>query len=143
MLSEHLLSRVLGVPWADIHSEAGRLEHTLSAMTTERMAAVLNDPATCPHGNPLPGNEALLSDLLALTEAPVGEMCAVVRIDEEGEENQQMLGYLERNGLLPGAAVVVRERMPFNGTVTVACNEREIVLGLAAASHIHVRAALH
>jgi DtxR family transcriptional regulator, Mn-dependent transcriptional regulator len=139
MLSEHLLNRVLGVPWADIHSEAGRLEHTLSAMTTDRMAVLLNDPTTCPHGNPLPGNESLLDDLIVLTDAPVGMACTIVRIDEEGEENRQMLGYLERNALLPGSTISVREKMPFNGTVSVACGEHDIILGLGAAAHIHVR----
>jgi DtxR family Mn-dependent transcriptional regulator len=139
MLSEHLLSRVLGVPWSAIHSEAGRLEHTLSDMTTARMAAVLDEPTTCPHGNPLPGNEALLTDLVPLTEMRPGAVCTIVRIDEQGEENTQLLSFIERNGLLPGAIVNVQEIMGFNQTLTLRRDEQQVVLGLAAARHIHVR----
>jgi len=141
MLSEHLLSRVLGVPWANVHSEAGRLEHTLSDMTTERMAAVLNDPLTCPHGNPMPGNEQYIHDLLVLTEVAAGMPCSIVRIDEEGEENNQLLTYLELHGLLPGTRVTVQDVMPWNQTMTLRHDERDIVLGMAAARHIHVRLA--
>ena len=139
MLSEHLLSRVLGVPWSAVHEEVGRLEHTLSDMTTERMAAVLNEPVACPHGNPLPGNEALVGDLIALSDIAAGTGCTIVRIDEEGEENTQLLAYLERCGLLPGTRVVVREVMPFNQTITLSRDDQDIVLGFAAAQHIHVR----
>jgi DtxR family Mn-dependent transcriptional regulator len=139
MLSEHLLGRVLGVPWSDIHNEAGRLEHTLSDMTTDRMAAVLNEPQTCPHGNPLPGNEGILANLTALTDVRPGEGCVIVRIDEEGEENRDLLHYLEQIGMMPGALVSVREILPFNQTMTLRFGEQDIVLGLAAARHIHVR----
>jgi DtxR family Mn-dependent transcriptional regulator len=141
MLSEHLLSRVLGVPWSSIHSEAGLLEHSLSSMTTERMAAVLNDPLTCPHGNPLPGNEAMLIDLVPLVNIVPGAVVTIARIDEEAEENSDLLSYLEQHGLMPGAQVTVREIMPFNQTMTVCCGENEVVLGLSAASHLHVHPA--
>lgn len=139
MLSEHLLSRVLGVPWSVVHSEAGLMEHSLSAMTTERMATILNDPLTCPHGNPLPGNEAMLEDMTPLTALQQGQSGTIVRIDEEGEQNRDLLHYLECNGLLPGSAVSVQEVMPFNQTMTVVCGGESIVLGLPAAQHIHVR----
>jgi DtxR family Mn-dependent transcriptional regulator len=139
MLSEHLLSRVLGVPWSEIHNEAGRIEHTLSDMTTERMAALLNDPQTCPHGNPLPGNEELLGTLTVLTTVAPGTPCTIVRIDEEGEENRELLNFLQHNNLLPGSSIIVQEVMPFNQTMTLKQAEQSIVLGLAAARHIHVR----
>ncbi len=139
MLSEHLLSRVLGVPWSDIHSEAGRLEHTLSAMTTERMAALLNDPVTCPHGNPLPGNEHVMRELTVLTDVAAGATCRIERIDEEGEENAPLLLYLEQHGLLPGTRVTVQDVMPWNQTMTLRHGDTSVVLGLAAARHVHVR----
>ena len=139
MLSEHLLSRVLGVPWSDVHNEAGRIEHTLSDMTTERMAAVLNDPLTCPHGNPLPGNEELLISLTPLTAVDPATTCTIVRIDEEGEENRDLLTYLQQHNLLPGSVITVTDVMLFNQTLTLRQGENSIVLGLAAARHIHVR----
>ncbi len=139
MLSEHLLTHVLGVPWAVVHKEAGRLEHTLSDLTTDRMAAVLNEPIACPHGNPLPGNEAMLDDLTALSDVAAGTECTIVRVDEEGEENVELLKYMEQHGLLPGTRVVVQEVMPFNQTLTLTRGDDTIVLGTASARHLHVR----
>jgi DtxR family transcriptional regulator, Mn-dependent transcriptional regulator len=139
MLSEHLLSRVLGVPWSAIHSEAGLMEHSLSVMTTERMATILDDPLTCPHGNPLPGNEAMLDDLTPLTELQAGQSATIIRIDEEGEQNRDFLHYLERHGLMPGSSVSVQEVMSFNQTMTVLSGGQSMVFGLSAARHVHVR----
>ncbi len=141
MLTEHLLARVLGVPWSLIHKEAGRLEHTLSEQTTQRMAAVLDDPATCPHGNPMPGQEALLHDLSTIASAGAGTRWQIMRIDEEAEENPQLLAYLERHRLLPGALVTVVETMPFNETITLQSENATVVLGLATARHVYVRPA--
>ena len=141
MLTEHLLARVLGIPWSLIHEEAGRLEHTLSDMATERMAHVLNDPVACPHGNPMPGQEALLDDLTVLAQAIPGGSWTVVRVDEEAEQNHQLLDFLERHHLVPGSQVSIVEVMPFNETITLRSGDSTVVLGLAAARHIHVRPA--
>lgn len=138
MLSEHLLTRVLGVPWSVAHREAARLEHSLSDMTTDRMAAVLDDPVACPHGNPLPGNEAILDDLTRLADVAPGTAGVIVRIDEEAEEKPDLLRFLEQNHLLPGTPITVLDVMPFNGTLSVRCGEQTVVLGMSAAQHIHV-----
>lgn len=55
-LAERLLVDVLGLPWHQVHEEAGRLEHAISPVLEARLVAVLDDPATCPHGNPIPGS---------------------------------------------------------------------------------------
>lgn len=141
MLTEHLLTRMLGVPWSRIHAEAGRLEHTLSDMTTERMAEVLNDPAVCPHGNPLPGNENILAELSPLSDARPGSRWRIMRVDEEGEENQDLLNFMEEQGLLPGVTVIVTGISRVNQTVTVTAAERTVVLGLSAARHLYARPA--
>lgn len=51
---ETYLVRVLGFPADRVHAEAERLEHAASDAVVERMAAALGDPATDPHGAPIP-----------------------------------------------------------------------------------------
>src|SRR5918912_330100 len=53
---ERWLTDVLGFDWAQSDAEAHRLEHAVSDEVAERLNELLGRPATCPHGNPIPGN---------------------------------------------------------------------------------------
>ena len=54
-LAERLLTDVIGIPWHKTHEEACRWEHVISDEVEERLVVLLGNPATCPHGNPIPG----------------------------------------------------------------------------------------
>ncbi|MDE0215885.1 MAG: metal-dependent transcriptional regulator, partial [bacterium] len=56
-LAEVFLTQVLGLSWADAHAEAGKWEHVISPLVEKAMMRVLDDPTTCPHGNPIPGSD--------------------------------------------------------------------------------------
>lgn len=134
MLAELLLARMLDVPWSQVHQEADALEHTLSPDTVERLAAKLEHPEACPHGNPLPGYEDRLAGLLPLTEAQPGQHLVIRRVHESAEEQPELMAYLEQNGLLPGAEITILQIMPFNETITLECAGETVVLGLAPAA---------
>ena len=55
-LAERLLVDVIGLEWEKVHAEAARWEHAISADVEEKLVLLLGDPATCPHGNPIPGS---------------------------------------------------------------------------------------
>ena len=57
-LAERLLVDVIGLEWEKVHKEADRWEHAISADVEEKLVLLLGDPATCPHGNPIPGSGA-------------------------------------------------------------------------------------
>ncbi len=57
-LAERLLVDVIGLEWEKVHKEADRWEHAISADVEEKLVLLLGDPATCPHGNPIPGSYA-------------------------------------------------------------------------------------
>lgn len=137
MLAELLLARVLDVPWSQVHQEADAMEHTLSPETVERLAAKLDHPEICPHGNPLPGFENRIAGLVPLTEVQVGQQLVIRRVHESAEEQPDLMAYLERHGLLPGAEVTIAEIMPFNETITMECQGQRTVLGLAPAALIY------
>src|SRR5712692_4852219 len=49
------LTDELHLDWLQADIEAGRLEHAVSDDVAERIYERLNQPTTCPHGNPIPG----------------------------------------------------------------------------------------
>src|SRR5580658_9854092 len=57
-LAERLLVDVIGLEWHKVHREAGRWEHVISDDVEARLIELLGDPATCPHGNPIPGSRS-------------------------------------------------------------------------------------
>src|SRR6266704_2792765 len=57
-LTECFLVDMLGMQHEEVHEEACRLEHFISGAVEARVIASLNNPLTCPHGNPIPGSVA-------------------------------------------------------------------------------------
>ena len=49
-LLERLLTDVLGLPWEKADELACQLEHYVDEEVDERLAAILGNPTTCPHG---------------------------------------------------------------------------------------------
>lgn len=136
MLMEWMMFKTL--PWSKLHGEAHHLEHAISSMTEEALMEQLSNPETCPHGNPLPGYEDMVSDWVALTEIPVGEKVIIRRIHELAEENAHLLEYLEMKRIIPGAHVAVTEILPFNQTITVEVEKQPVTLGNTVARYIFV-----
>jgi DtxR family Mn-dependent transcriptional regulator len=103
-LAERLLTDVLQVPWSEVHEEAGRLEHAISPSLEAHLIRLLGDPATCPHGNPIPGsaNQIDPGPLASLADLPVSTEGLVARIGEALEARFDEMRELESLGLMPG-----------------------------------------
>lgn len=107
-LLEWLLTRVVGLGWAESDEEAGRLQGALSPAVEARIATLLGDPPTCPHGNPIDAEASRTRpEGIALSTVPAGEQITILRITEEAEEDAELLVHLERTGLVPGAHATV------------------------------------
>ena len=141
MLTEWLMARML--PWSKLHEEAHNLEHAISADVENALFEQLGHPQTCPHGNPLPGSEEAVASWIPLTEASPGERLTIKRIHELAEYDLELLGYLEARGLMPGAEITIREVLPFNQTIGLAIEDREVTLGFASARYIFAESKLH
>lgn len=107
-LAECFLVNVLGLRWERAHLEAARWEHALSEDVEQRIIEILDDPAVCPHGNPIPGSKraqpAEQSERLA--ESRPGRM-RLVRISELAQNDEATIAFLAESGLLPGAVLEV------------------------------------
>jgi DtxR family Mn-dependent transcriptional regulator len=119
-LAERLLVDVIGLEWHKVHREAGRWEHVISDDVEERLVQLLGDPATCPHGNPIPGSHSAAPAVATrpLAEVVVGERVRLLRISEEVELNLGSLTLLDDGGFIPGAVALVGGR-DADGTVEV------------------------
>jgi DtxR family Mn-dependent transcriptional regulator len=136
MLMEWMMARML--PWSKLHSEAHTLEHAISNMAESALMEELNHPLTCPHGNPLPGNEAYVAGWVPLMHVPVGENVTIRRVHELAEENTELLSFLEEKGIMPGRQATVAEVLDFNQTITLDVQEKPVTLGFAAAKYVFV-----
>ena len=136
-LAERFLTDVLGLSWADAHVEAGKWEHVLSEPVETAINRMLENPTTCPHGNPIPGSGYRQADLVALSTLAVGDGFTVTRIPEELEFTPGLLDFLEDNDILPGRSGEITASSP-DGTVTVKIKERTIGIGAFAGARILV-----
>jgi DtxR family Mn-dependent transcriptional regulator len=111
-LAERLLVDVIGLEWYKVHREAGRWEHVISDDVEARLVEILGDPATCPHGNPIPGSRspALTSETRPLADVAEGERVRLLRISEEVELNLGSLELLDEGRFIPGAVARVGGR---------------------------------
>ncbi|MBI2369111.1 MAG: metal-dependent transcriptional regulator [Deltaproteobacteria bacterium] len=138
-LVERLLTDVLGLDWSKVHEEAHRLEHVISPEVEERLARFLKYPATCPHGNPIPGRQrTTLRKSLPLHQVGAGQEVLLERITEDAEQDSRLLQHLDESGLRPGRRFRVAEVAPWLGTITLDTGAQRLSLGIAAARKIWV-----
>ena len=136
-LAERLLTDVIGLPWHKAHVEACRWEHVISDEVEERLVVLLGNPATCPHGNPIPGTRSKAMRLVALSGSEPGDEVRLERVTEQVEIDLESLTYLSTHGFVPGAGARVRSKAP-DGTLTLELAKGTIALGPALAEQLYV-----
>ena len=103
---ECFLVRFIGLDWSEVHAEAERLEHALSARVLERLDGLLGHPSQDPHGDPIPSAHGRLraAQGVPLDCLPAG---AAARVERVIHQSPQFLREAARCGLRPGASIVV------------------------------------
>jgi DtxR family transcriptional regulator, Mn-dependent transcriptional regulator len=94
---ERFLTDVVGVPWDDVHSEAGALEHAMTPRFEAYVRASVGDAATCPHGHPIRVGARI--DGVPLADCEPGAKVTILRLENEAED---LLHYLKNAGIEPG-----------------------------------------
>jgi DtxR family transcriptional regulator, Mn-dependent transcriptional regulator len=139
-LAERLLVDVIGLPWHLVHDEAGRWEHVMSDEVMNRLVQILGDPATCPHGNPIPGSANLPgtpSQQMSLADMEPGVRVRFERLGEEVELDGTTLRYLDDAGFIPGAVATVTNRGP-DGSLVLDTDGTTLVLGVDLCKRLYV-----
>jgi DtxR family Mn-dependent transcriptional regulator len=130
--------KVLGLDWSQVHDEADQLEHAVSDTVLERIDMLLGHPTVDPHGDPIPSAKGQLHepDLMSLADCPLSVPQRIARVLDQ---DPCFLQFLERQGLIPGAAVTVEKRERESEAVRIRIPKRdEVSLGLIAAAKILV-----
>ena len=139
-LAEHFLIRIIGLPWHKAHEEAERWERVISDQVEERMIAILEDPATCPHGNPIPGSSHTVdySMLVPLRDVEPGATGVLRRLTEDLELDLDVMRFFEDSGLMPGGRIEV-DRVAPDGTMQLTVNGRSVALGAHLSDNLWVQ----
>ncbi len=136
-LIEHYLVVKLGYSWDEVHEEAEVLEHAMSPLLEERIDAALGHPEFDPHGDPIPDSNLKLPDIeqTSLTTLEAGKQGKIIRVPHEDPE---VLRYLGRCGLRPGARIKLLARTPYDQTMRIQILDsgEETVIGPKLGSQI-------
>jgi DtxR family transcriptional regulator, Mn-dependent transcriptional regulator len=136
MLTEWLLSRVLNIPWSELHAEADKLEHSISKDVEDRLISTLEDPPSCPHGNPMPGQESISTDWQALTSFSIGDTCVIKRIHEWLESDPEMMKFLEENHVVPGKTTKIIGHSQSNNSIDISIENKSTSIATGIADKI-------
>lgn len=134
---EAYLAKALGYAWDRVHEEAERLEHAASDELIDRMAEAIGEPRTDPHGHPIPTKDGRIDETphRTLSDLAAGQRSRVERVSDEDSE---LLRYLAKIGIRPGVQVMLTERAPFDGPLTLRVGKGSVQVGLALASRVMV-----
>ena len=114
-LAERFLADILKMDWIAAHEEAQALQSALTPAIEARIVAQLDNPTTCPHGNPIPGSAPGAKDFLRahlavrLSRAEAKTALRVLCISEVVEDETSLLRSVGEKGFRPGVDVVVQE----------------------------------
>ena len=140
-ITERWLTDMLGLDWLQADEEASKLEHALSDDVAERLYALIGQPETCPHGNPIPGAASTRGPERALSTLAPGQTSRVQRISEVAEhEVPDLLRFLGEHGFALGAEVTAIEVNRGGGTITARIGGRDVPLSLEVAGKVWIEA---
>jgi DtxR family Mn-dependent transcriptional regulator len=132
-LVECLLVKVLGMAWYEVHGEAHKIEHAVSARVEEAMAKALDYPDYCPHGHPIcPVDLRRTERLTSLAPGGSGEVAQI------SELNEVVLPYLDQMGIRPGVRLFVKDSAPLQGPLTVETHQGVASIGRGLAALVRV-----
>ena len=136
-LVETFLVDLAGYGLDEVHDEACQIEHAISDRLADRLEAMLDYPQVDPHGHPIPTNagEVVALKYLSLAEVSPGQ---TVVIRQVSDWDREQLRYLRKSGLVPGAAVTIVEKAPFDGPITLEINGKTTAIAKELADGIGV-----
>jgi DtxR family Mn-dependent transcriptional regulator len=139
-LMKRFLVDIIGLDKAESHKEACRLEHTLSDESEKRICQMMNNPKTCPDGDPIPACDqdcrmCISEPSIPLTEVGKGEMAVIthLRCEDTGKMRRVIA-----MGLVPGRKICVEDKLPMGGPILLNVEDCKIALAKDYARLVHV-----
>jgi DtxR family Mn-dependent transcriptional regulator len=131
-LWERFLTDVLGMSWDKVHDVACKLEHLDVPEVEERLAVLLGDTDTCPHGHAIPDKEGKIKEekAITLTKFQPLQRVNIVAIDE-GDPG--LLRDIEKKGLKPQVIVTIKKKNA-DGSLEIQAGQKRIQLNARLAA---------
>lgn len=136
-LVEVMMVEWMGYGWEEVDEEADRLEHVMSTEFVNRLAAQLGNPYTCPHGDPIPGPNGEIPEVL---DQPLAHLAPnqVGQVYRVSSRHRELLMYLREIGVKPGVRIEVLAVAPFDGPWSIRVDDVERTISLTVAQNIFV-----
>jgi DtxR family Mn-dependent transcriptional regulator len=138
-LWEIFLVDKLGIAWENVHEHACRLEHAVNDEVINALDRFLENPETCPHGNPIPDQNGKIPRVTGaqLINLDVGESGVILRI-LPNDDYDVLCHYLATREIKPGVEITVIEIAPFDGPISIRLDEQVHALGRNIAQQVVV-----
>ncbi len=137
-IAERLLVDLLGVSWEKAHEVACDWEHLLTPELCNKILNRLDDPETCPHGNPIPNSNGIIEPIPAESLADLGQDEEAI-IDCISDENPELLRMMASMGMLPGEKVRIIQISPIGDTFLVEVGTAQFALSRNLAKSIRIQ----
>lgn len=137
-LWETFLVQKLEFPWDEVHNIAEQLEHIQSEQLTSRLEAFLGYPKFDPHGHPIPDGDGEMIQLnsKSLAELKVREAGILIGVEDSSDD---LLKYLSKNNIAIGHRLTVLEIEPFDNSITIENNSRQLVITEQVARNLYLK----
>ncbi|GAA4233583.1 metal-dependent transcriptional regulator [Postechiella marina] len=137
-LWEVFLVEKLNFSWDEIHEVAEQLEHIKSEKLIKQLDAFLEYPTHDPHGDPIPDETGKIKsiDKILLSQAQINDSCICVGVQDSSSE---FLKYLDKNKIALGTALKVIHKEPFDNSVTIEVNSKELIISNLIANNLFVK----
>lgn len=134
---ETYLAQELGFGWEEVHEIAEELEHVRNDKLIQKLSEILGNPKFDPHGDPIPDAKGKVkrTNFIPLTQAIAGRNYYIRGVTDH---SSVFLKYLDKHHLRIGAEIEVRSIEEFDGSKTVLCEKKEILLTAKANEYIIV-----
>jgi DtxR family Mn-dependent transcriptional regulator len=139
-LLERFLVDIIGLGVSQSHDEACRLEHTLSDESERKICQMLNNPSTCPDGEPIPScgedcQSCAGSPSVPLDRLAPGTKCSISHlICQDPDRIRRVIAM----GLVPGRSLCVESFLPMDGPLIIQIDDSKIALAREYARLVHV-----
>lgn len=136
-LWEMFLAQFLGYTWDEVHQQAERLEHITSDELERRLDKALGYPKVDPHGDPIPSADGELDhpEYTSLMTCEAGDVVKVLRVSDD---EPQILQHATRLGVGLNTRITVREKMDFDGSMTIKVGTKQQFISREVAGAIFV-----
>lgn len=115
-LAERLMMDVFNIKGEEGDDKACQFEHLLNEGVDTKLCTMLNHPATCPHGKPIPPGDCCAEarqkgdlGVVPLTEFRSGQEGEIAYIQTEDSKKMQKLMAM---GVLPGNRIILAQSFP-------------------------------